>query len=96
MRTFPNQVHILDMKSYDEIFKTGSKFHRADNPIYANPVMEGSAFNIREPSAARMRRGIYLPFFSRQSIQQLEPLIQKQMLKFLMVSRESPPAVSSI
>lgn len=83
MRTFPNQVHILDMKSYDEIFKTGSKFHRADNPIYANPVMEGSAFNIREPSAARMRRGIYLPFFSRQSIQQLEPLIQKQMLKFL-------------
>jgi len=78
------------MKSYDEIFKTGSKFQRANHPVYTGPVMEGSMWNKREPNAARIQRGTYLPFFSRQSIQQLEPLIQKQMLKFFEILESKP------
>lgn len=85
VRILPNQVHVLDMKSYDEVFKTNSKFRRPDVPIYNNPLFDGSMWSTLDPADARVRRGIYLPFFSRQSIQQLEGLIHKQVLKFFAI-----------
>lgn len=85
VRIMPNHVHILDMKSYDEVFRTNSKFYRPKDPIYDAPMTEGSLWEALDPAEAKVRRGIYLPYFSRQSIQQLEGLIHQQLLKFFTI-----------
>lgn len=87
VRILPNQVHILDMKSYDDVSKTNSKSHRPDVPIYNNPLLDGSMWSTLDSADARVRRGTYLPYFSRQSIQQLKGLIDKRLLKFFATLR---------
>lgn len=65
------------------MFKAGTAFERPNSPPYINEALDGSLFNIHQIKPAKARRDLYMPFFSRKSIQQLEVLIHRQLTKFL-------------
>lgn len=75
VRIGPDELHIFDIDSYNEIFKSGTKFN-VDVYIHQNPIFRGSLLGVPKVQDAKPRRDAYLPYFSKQSVRKLEPLLQ--------------------
>lgn len=82
IRIEPNHVHVLDTEAYDKVFKIGTKFYR-DPAIYSFPFTKGGFFNKLHVKEAKPHRDLYMPYFSRSSVQTLEPAIRDHLQAFL-------------
>ena len=78
VRINPIHIHINDPDYLDEIY-AGSKRKRNRDPWYYRSEKDGplgwSVFQAVDHDVHRMRRAALNPFFSTQSIQELEPMI---------------------
>lgn len=82
IRTEPNHVHILDIDAYNAVFKIGTKFSR-DPAIYSFPFTKGGFFNKLHVKDAKPHRDLYMHYFSRSAVQDLEPAIRDHLKTFL-------------
>jgi cytochrome P450 len=82
IRIEPNHVHILDIESYNKVFKIGTKFYR-DPTIYSLPFTKGGFFNKLHVKDAKPHRDLYMSYFSRSNVQSLEPAIREHLTIFL-------------
>ena len=85
IRIGPNRLHIRDVDSWHQIFRPGSKFEKSpDAPSpYFNTGVAHSLFNIRNRQDAKIRKDMFMPYFSKGAITRLEPQIQEKISKFL-------------
>lgn len=81
IRIEPNHVHILDIDSYNKVFKIGTKFYR-DPAIYSFPFTKGGFFNKLHVKDAKPHRDLYMGYFSRNAVQILEPVIRQHLVQF--------------
>lgn len=66
------------------IYKSGTKFDK-DGVFYASVLVDHSLFNITDRSAAKTRKDMFQPYFSKAAIQRLESMIKAKVAKFLAV-----------
>lgn len=77
MRINPYELHINDPEYYDVLYVSGSVRRTAKWPWQAKMYGQGSA-TVATPGHEehRMRRAALNPFFSKQSVNRLEPVVQ--------------------
>ena len=100
VRAWPNRLHIRDLDSYNQcvsylhfqlrvlikarIYKSGTKFDK-DSVFYDSVLVEHSLFNMTDRSAAKIRKDMFQPYFSKGAIQRLESMIKGKIAQFLTV-----------
>ncbi|KAK6497772.1 hypothetical protein TWF481_012174 [Arthrobotrys musiformis] len=82
VRTAPNIIHFVDIDAYNQIFKVATKFPKSAE-LYTNQTTQDSLLNIVDFHEAHLRRSALQPYFSKQSVRKLEPLINSKISKFL-------------
>lgn len=82
IRIEPNHLHILDMDAYNQVFRVGTPFSR-DPAMYSFPFTKGGLFNKLTVKEVKPHRDLYMPYFSRQNVQKMEPIIRDHLSKFL-------------
>jgi cytochrome P450 len=82
IRIAPNHVHILDIDTYNQVFKIGTKFYR-DPAVYSFPFTRGGFFNKLHVKDAKPHRDLYMHYFSRNSLQRLEPTVRENLAELL-------------
>ena len=82
VRINPHELHIIDPDFYDELYGVGSakKLDKYDQWVKLAGA-PGSTFSTVSHDVHRTRRGALNPFFSKRSVQQLEPLIRSKVEK---------------
>lgn len=83
VRINPNDVHINDPEFIDEVFAGGTKKRDKNKIIVRMFGLPESTVSTLPHDLHRMRRGALNPFFSKQSIRRLEPIIQNVLQKLL-------------
>ena len=81
IRIFPNELHVLDIKAYYEIYKPGTPFDK--HPQFYSGRFSKGLFNIPSTKAAKPWKGVYQPYFSRAAIARLEPSIHDTLSTFM-------------
>lgn len=77
IRIYPDTVHINDPDFIDQIY-TGAAHRRDKGPfLAAGLATPNAALGTLEHSAHRRRRNALNPFFSKQAIRRLEPIIHR-------------------
>lgn len=69
------------------IYKSGTKFDK-DGVFYASVLVDHSLFNVTDRSAAKTRKDMFQPYFSKAAIQRLESTIKAKVAKFFSSSRQ--------
>ncbi|KPI36683.1 Trichodiene oxygenase [Cyphellophora attinorum] len=82
IRIEPNHIHVLDIDAYNTVFKIGTKFYR-DPAVYSFPFTRGGFFNKLHVKDAKLHRDLYMPYFSRANVQNLEPTIRRTLGQLL-------------
>ena len=82
VRINPHELHIIDPEFYDELYGVGSakKLDKYDQWVKLSGA-PSSTFSTVSHDIHRTRRGALNPFFSKRSVQQLEPLIRSKVEK---------------
>ncbi|MCJ1476010.1 hypothetical protein MMC13_004674 [Lambiella insularis] len=76
IRISPNELHINDPDYYDTLYSREGKWEK--NPYYVNQFDNpGAGFSTIDHDLHRLRRAAINPFFSKQKVAQLQPVIQK-------------------
>ncbi|KAF5359444.1 hypothetical protein D9756_002939 [Leucocoprinus leucothites] len=75
VRYRPNMVHFSDPQAYYDIYGMGKKMSKWA-AFYDCFHEQESSFGLTDPKAAKKRRDVILPLFSRRAILKLESLIQ--------------------
>lgn len=78
VRTGPNRLHFNDYDAFFDIYRPGASFPKDASLYHTFPGMKGTSFTITDPAAAKARRDLLMPMFSRRSILQLEDTIKKR------------------
>jgi hypothetical protein len=74
LRIGPNELHIDDISIYDEIYS--QKYRFLKEPTFYNGFnAPNTVFSELMPAAHRERRKMIAPFFSKQDIVAVQPLI---------------------
>ena len=81
IRIFPDELHILDIKAYYDIFKPGTSFDK--HPRFYSGNYSKGLFNISSTKAAKPWKDVYQPYFSRAAIARLEPSIHDTLSMFM-------------
>ena len=77
VRISPNEVHLSDPANYDKIYSMGTKFLK-DPSFYTpmeGPVATPILLTILSLDEHRIRRKMLTPFFSRQSVLEVEHMV---------------------
>ncbi|KZV68238.1 cytochrome P450 [Peniophora sp. CONT] len=74
VRFGPNRLHFNTIEAYIGIYARDSTFIK-DSTFYDTMREQESSFGYIDPRAARTRRDILLPLFSRKAILDLEPVV---------------------
>lgn len=74
LRIGPNELHIDDVTVYDEIYSQKYRFLKEPG-FYAGFNAPNTAFSECMPAAHRERRKLINPFFSKQGISAVQPLV---------------------
>jgi hypothetical protein len=82
VRAWPDQLHIRDMKSYNEVYKIGTKYNKDPN-YYDNAFFNGSLINISATKEAKQRKDMFQPYFSKAAILRVEPLLKQHTTKLI-------------
>ncbi|KAL3485049.1 cytochrome P450 [Aspergillus germanicus] len=92
VRINPRQVHILDPDFYDEIYAGGNRKRDKDPAFPPRLGMSLSVISTVPHDHHRMRRKILNNFFSKQSVMNLEPILQEKTDKLAQRFREANKA----
>lgn len=89
MRINPRQVHVIDPEFYEEIY-AGSHRKRDKDPAFVPRLdMSLSVISTLAHEHHRLRRKILNNFFSKQSVCNLDPMLQDKMDKLSLRLREA-------
>ena len=66
------------------MYKSGTKFDK-DAVFYDSVLVDHSLFNMTDRSAAKIRKDMFQPYFSKGAIQRLESMIKGKIAQFLTV-----------
>lgn len=77
MRISPTEVHISDPEFYSVLYAGGSQRRHKDDFAVRGFNTPNAGFGTQDHDVHRMRRTALNPFFSKQSVQRLEPVIQQ-------------------
>ncbi|KAF9072158.1 cytochrome P450 [Rhodocollybia butyracea] len=96
----PNTLHFNDRQAYHDIYTFGSTLVK-DNGFYEglNAHAPQACFSFCDPKAAKKRRGLLQPLFSRRGVMDLEYVIQKKvdrLIGILEKKYDSPDATVSM
>lgn len=80
VRTHPNELHIRDIGSYNEIFRVGTPFDK-ESSFYGFPF-EGSHFSMPDTKSAKKRRSLLQPHLSDKAIKQIQPVLERSINQF--------------
>ncbi|KAL3465633.1 cytochrome P450 [Aspergillus heterothallicus] len=92
VRINPRQVHIIDPDFYDEIYAGGNRRRDKDPAFPPRLGMSLSVISTVPHDHHRMRRKILNNFFSKQSVVNLEPILQEKMEKLAQRFKEANKA----
>lgn len=77
VRITPDEVHIADAQSYDQIYYVGSKYSKSPN-FYNALCAPHSSFGTLSNDVHRIKRAAMNPMFSRQKVLDLESIVQEK------------------
>ncbi|KAK0189785.1 cytochrome P450 [Armillaria mellea] len=77
VRVGPNEVHFSNPRAYGDIYFVGSKFTK-DPELYDAFDQSSSSFACVDPHAAKIRRELLGPVFSRSRIIKIQSVIQEK------------------
>ncbi|KAH8696455.1 benzoate 4-monooxygenase cytochrome P450 [Talaromyces proteolyticus] len=89
VRINPRQVHIIDPDFYDEIYAGGNRKRDKDPAFPPRLGMSLSVISTVPHDHHRLRRKILNNFFSKQSVTNLEPMLQSKVDKLAQRFREA-------
>ena len=69
VRIQPNEVHVMDLEAYNQIFSIGTPFNKV---WHHNPFLTGSVQSIEGLSETKKRKQFLNPFFSKAAIRNVE------------------------
>ncbi|KAM0418949.1 hypothetical protein ACHAPT_012107 [Fusarium lateritium] len=78
VRYGPNLLHFSTFQAHCDIYNQNSRWDK-DKSVYAAVMEENSSFGITAHKAAKQRREVVQPFYSRRSILQMQDAINRQM-----------------
>lgn len=79
VRIGPNEVHISDPNFYDELY-TGVSRKRNRDPFQVQGFgLPDAVLNSPDHDSHRMRRAALNPYFSRQAISRIEPVVKSKL-----------------
>ncbi|KAJ6134167.1 cytochrome P450 [Penicillium sp. IBT 18751x] len=81
VRISPNEIHVNDPNFIDELYAGGGKIRDKYPYFSAQFGIPESVFGTPSHHLHRLRRGALNPFFSKSSIQKIEPVIHKAIEK---------------
>ncbi|KAH8697528.1 benzoate 4-monooxygenase cytochrome P450 [Talaromyces proteolyticus] len=92
VRINPRQVHIIDPDFYDEIYAGGNRKRDKDPAFTPRLGMSLSVISTVPHDHHRLRRRILNNFFSKQSVTNLEPMLQEKIDKLSQRLRDAKEA----
>jgi cytochrome P450 len=78
IRMSPTEIHVSDPNFYNVLYAGGSQRRHKDLFVLGGFYCPDSGFCTRDHDLHRMRRLALNPFFSKQAVQRLEPMIQSK------------------
>ena len=78
IRISPTELHVSDPDFYNVLYAGGSQRRHKDLFVIRGFYCPESGFGTRDHDIHRMRRMALNPFFSKQAVQRLEPMIQSK------------------
>ncbi|KAF2739714.1 cytochrome P450 [Polyplosphaeria fusca] len=91
IRIQPNEVHVAELESFNQVFRVGTPFERV---WHNNPFLTGSLQSKETLQETKKRREFLSPFFSKSAILKVEPFLHAQKLS-LFLSTLQKTAMSS-
>jgi len=76
VRISATEIHVSDPEFYNVLYAGGSQRRHKDLFVIRGFYCPDSGFDTRDHDIHRMRRMALNPFFSKQAVQRLEPMIQ--------------------
>ena len=76
MRISPTELHVSDPDFYNVLYASGSQRRHKDDFVTRGFYTPIASFGTPDHDIHRMRRMALNPFFSKQAVQRLEPMIQ--------------------
>lgn len=78
IRISPTELHVSDPDFYNTLYSGGSQRRHKDGFVLQGFYSPSSAFSTEDHDLHKMRRMALNPFFSKQAVQRLEPMIQSK------------------
>lgn len=78
MRISPTELHISDPEFYSVLYAGGAQRRHIDDFVIRGFNTSKAGFGTQDHDVHRMRRMALNPFFSKQAVQRLEPVIQQK------------------
>jgi cytochrome P450 len=79
VRIGPNEVHVSDPNFYDELYTGISRVRNRDPFTVRGFGLPDAVLNSPNHDVHRMRRGALNPYFSKQAISRIEPVVQSKL-----------------
>lgn len=79
VRIGPNEVHVSDPKFYDELYTGISRKRHRDSFQVRGFGLPDAVLNSPDHDIHRLRRAALNPYFSRQAITRIEPVVKNKL-----------------